>query len=197
MSKLYLTETAASYPKGVEFIEDVLLDTDKRINVAQAIITFNPEDFEVTVDNTGSAFPMEMFSTVVNGKITITRGLPVVDVTGNGVKVSSLKIKGLKNVKPTAPNFTFEFVLGDANFSNVIINDGLGTATLDEVVNSTFIIKKKSDLNGDGVVGSQDLQLLLSLFGDQTGTLADINQDGIVDIRDISILLGEWDEPVV
>ena len=49
------------------------------------------------------------------------------------------------------------------------------------------------DLNGDGVVGSPDLGVLLSLWGtDGTPIGADINGDGVVNASDLGPLLVAW-----
>jgi hypothetical protein len=194
MTKMYLSEASNSYPNGVVFSEDVLINTDtKQINVVSAIIDFNPADFEVTIDTSTSAFPMEMFSKVVSGKITIVRGLPQVGVAGAAIIAATLKIKGLRPVVPTSDNFKFEFTSGNADYTNICINDGLGTIALDSVVNSRFTIKKKSDLNLDGVVNVADLTIAIGLFGNTTRPPADINQDGKVNIKDLSIILHDFD----
>lgn len=52
------------------------------------------------------------------------------------------------------------------------------------------------DLDGDGVVGSGDLALLLGLWGmgDPTLTGGDLDGDGSVGVTDLAILLGAWSE---
>ncbi len=47
------------------------------------------------------------------------------------------------------------------------------------------------DLNGDGVVGAQDLADLLGNWG-QSGGPADLNNDGGVGAQDLALLLGVW-----
>lgn len=51
-----------------------------------------------------------------------------------------------------------------------------------------------ADLNGDGVVDSADLSVLVGSFGMAVppGTAGDINGDGIVDSADLSVLVGEF-----
>jgi len=49
---------------------------------------------------------------------------------------------------------------------------------------------RSPDLNGDGVVGSVDLALLLGSWG---GPDADLDGDGVTDSRDLALLLGAWD----
>ena len=48
-----------------------------------------------------------------------------------------------------------------------------------------------ADMNGDGVVNSQDLAILLSAWGSSSGP-ADMNQDGIVNSADLAIMLSRW-----
>ena len=48
------------------------------------------------------------------------------------------------------------------------------------------------DLNGDGVVGSADLAILLAAWGQNPGHPADLNGDGVVGSADLAILLGYW-----
>jgi hypothetical protein len=49
------------------------------------------------------------------------------------------------------------------------------------------------DVNCDGVVGSQDIAMILSDWGVlSTFKRTDLNADGVVDSRDITILLSNW-----
>jgi hypothetical protein len=48
-----------------------------------------------------------------------------------------------------------------------------------------------SDLNGDGIVDSIDLSILVSRWGSSDAT-ADINNDGTVDALDLSVLVSNW-----
>ena len=48
------------------------------------------------------------------------------------------------------------------------------------------------DIDGDGIVGTLDLLLLLGAWGDNPGHPADLNDDGNVGTRDLLILLGNW-----
>jgi formylglycine-generating enzyme required for sulfatase activity len=49
-----------------------------------------------------------------------------------------------------------------------------------------------ADVNGDGVVGGEDLSGVLASWGACTGCSADINGDGLVDGNDLGPLLGLW-----
>ncbi|MCB9839068.1 MAG: cytochrome-c peroxidase [Phycisphaeraceae bacterium] len=48
-----------------------------------------------------------------------------------------------------------------------------------------------ADINGDGVVDTADLGILIALFG-RTDDIADLNNDGTVDTADLGILLGRF-----
>lgn len=53
-----------------------------------------------------------------------------------------------------------------------------------------------ADLNGDGLVGSADLAVLLGAWGvcaEPGACVGDLNGDGAVDSADLAILLGSWD----
>lgn len=62
--------------------------------------------------------------------------------------------------------------------------NGNGTADACEAGNP-------ADLNGDGIVGAQDLSILLNAWGSSGGP-ADLNRDGTVGAQDIAILLNNW-----
>jgi hypothetical protein len=47
-------------------------------------------------------------------------------------------------------------------------------------------------LNGDGLVGSADLTILLAAWGSPAGNPADLNGDGTVGAADLAILLAGW-----
>jgi len=48
-----------------------------------------------------------------------------------------------------------------------------------------------ADLNGDGIVDSADLGILIALFG-RTDGIADLNGDGIVDTADLGVMLARF-----
>jgi hypothetical protein len=48
------------------------------------------------------------------------------------------------------------------------------------------------DINGDGVVNTEDLLMLLGAWGPCEGCPEDINGDGVVNTEDLLILLGNW-----
>lgn len=50
----------------------------------------------------------------------------------------------------------------------------------------------RGDLNGDGLVGVNDLLMLLGVWGPCDGCPADLDADGTVGVYDLLILLGNW-----
>jgi len=48
-----------------------------------------------------------------------------------------------------------------------------------------------ADINGDGIVDTADLGILLGVFG-TTDPTADLNNDGVVDTADLGVLLGQF-----
>lgn len=53
-------------------------------------------------------------------------------------------------------------------------------------------VRRRGDINLDGVVGAADLGMLLGSWGPCTGCAADFNDDGIVNAADLAVLLGSW-----
>lgn len=73
---------------------------------------------------------------------------------------------------------------------------GLGTRTISTPNVLTFGTRRIGDLNGDGVVGSTDLGILLGSWGPcpapPAACPADLNGDGQVNAGDLAALLGAW-----
>ncbi len=65
------------------------------------------------------------------------------------------------------------------------IYDLAGTVT----VNENMQVECIADLNGDMIVDTADLGILIGIFG-TTSPLADLNNDNIVDTADLGILIG-------
>ena len=55
-----------------------------------------------------------------------------------------------------------------------------------------FMDFRRTDLNQDGTVGSQDMSILFNNWGQTGENIADLNDDGIVNSSDYSIQLNEW-----
>ncbi|MCP4796101.1 MAG: hypothetical protein GY885_08090, partial [Phycisphaeraceae bacterium] len=62
-----------------------------------------------------------------------------------------------------------------------------------EALDGSITVFRTSDLNGDGVVSSADLGLMLADWGPVTKSpVADLNGDGLVNGADIGRLLDRW-----
>jgi choice-of-anchor B domain-containing protein len=91
-----------------------------------------------------------------------------------------------------------DFVTPTANMRVRFVARDLATGSLVEagvddfkVINVDCSASIPGDLNGDGVVGADDLAQLLGSWG-ATGGPADINGSGLVDATDLAILIGNW-----
>ena len=63
------------------------------------------------------------------------------------------------------------------------------TASPFTIINPNLI---PGDVNGDGIVNTEDLLLLLGAWGECPGCPEDLNGDGVVNTEDLLILLGNW-----
>jgi len=70
------------------------------------------------------------------------------------------------------------------------LGGSIAEAGVDDVRVTGIGCPKAADLDGDGVVGSSDLALLLGQWGQ--GGVADLNDDGAVGAADLALLLGQW-----
>ena len=61
---------------------------------------------------------------------------------------------------------------------------------------ATLLTLRPADLNGDGVVNSNDLLILLAFWGPcpdpPTACTPDLDFDGVVGVSDLLILLADW-----
>lgn len=77
-----------------------------------------------------------------------------------------------------------------------IVANGLVQRTNSSPAVATFRVRSLFDLNGDGVVGSADLGILLGSWGPcpapPNTCSADVNGDGVVNSADLAALLGAW-----
>lgn len=67
------------------------------------------------------------------------------------------------------------------------------SALVDDIVLTNDLFPCKYDLDCDGVVGGQDLNILLAAYGDfGFGLLADVNDDLVVNSADLNLLLSNF-----
>ena len=77
--------------------------------------------------------------------------------------------------------------------SNVVLTDPIGVSSHPRIENSKIMEPAtptilKEDVNDDGVVNNQDLELVGSRFGQLGKNNADVNEDGIVNIVDLTLV---------
>ena len=98
--------------------------------------------------------------------------------------------KGVTNTHLNVPNGAL-VNCGDYYWSVTAV--GLATQTVVSPALNTFSVRPLADANGDGVVGSTDLSVMLGSWGPCPGACAsDLNDDGFVSSADLSLLLGAW-----
>ena len=110
------------------------------------------------------------------------------DTTGAGSQPLDVPVGPIPVPLPTIPtggtaNLLFSGTLTSVEFST----DFALTVRADEVETSVF-----GDLDGDGRVGSSDLGILISFWGECPGCVADLNGDGRVDAMDLGELFAAW-----
>ncbi len=79
------------------------------VNAVKAWLTYNPSDFSVTIDNSGSAFDIQAVNTVGGGSVKIERG-SLSPVTGT-VQVSRLRLTALRSGVNSNLTYTADSVL--------------------------------------------------------------------------------------
>ncbi len=123
--------------------------------------------------------------TIVNGNLTLAGTLGVSALTGFGAGVYEL--------------FAYTGTLTDNGLSLGALPAGFGykldeTSTPGEVlldVTSTGTLQ--GDVNGDGIVNSQDLAIVSSEWlRTGTGLIGDVNHDSIVNSQDLAVVSSEW-----
>jgi hypothetical protein len=118
------------------------------------------------------------------------------DVTAYVANTSSwIALVGEENANPAAlidPADGAWTILGVGSINNSRAMLASGRPIGDAVTKLLRLVPVRAeDLDGDGVVGSADLGILLSAWG-APGGLGDINADGAVDSADLGQLLAAW-----
>ena len=121
------------------------------------------------------------------------------DLTSEGQRIFEKTIWGLTNFEDRfiiSDDGTFDSSTGIYNPSGIPLNNQI-VADIDTSVPGLVITEAPQiivgDINGDGVVDDEDLQLLSDSFGRSLGDPlynpdADINDDGIVDVKDLNLV---------
>ena len=83
-----------------------------------------------------------------------------------------------------------DFTIGDSSFVGNYQGGLISLAvTAGEILSAASTLP--GDLNGDGLVGSDDLDLIRANWGSEE-TTADITGDGIVDSADLDVVRANW-----
>ncbi len=101
-------------------------------------------------------------------------------IAPTGVYLLKLRLFHTGGIEPSAP-FYIVFNQNDSEPSH--------DAAIEYV--NAFLLGPQGDLNGDGVVNSSDLAIVLGSWGAMNAP-ADLNDDGIVNSSDLAIVLGSW-----
>ncbi|MBU1102668.1 hypothetical protein KJ853_03385 [Patescibacteria group bacterium] len=139
---LSLSPQLSIYRVGPTFTVDITVNTHGQgVDTVAAYINYNTALFAVDViDYTGSPFTMQAESSTSTpvGMIKITRGVPApTTVNSTNAKIATLYMRGLGNTTPSADNFNFDFVAGDAGRSAVFM---AGTYVLSGVYNAQYTL---------------------------------------------------------
>ena len=121
---------------------------------------------------------------------------PVVD--GNGVTLNATSLAGDTNGDGTLATLTFEVVSAKAStltLSEISLVNSTGKKTHPKVEGAqitepTLEATLDADVNGDGIVDTQDLAVVQDRLGQTGSNSADVNGDGIVDIADLTLVAG-------
>ena len=97
-----------------------------------------------------------------------------------------LLVNAFVQVPADAPSGSFiAFEASDAFFANYDFE--MGDVL---VVNGGIEVRRSADINGNGIVGPEDLALLLGFWGMEGA--ADLNGDSMIDGQDLTMLLAVW-----
>lgn len=200
-------ESTAVTPNAI-FKVRVLVSSNAPINVAQTTISFPTSKVSlVSIDTVESAFGIKAQENVAGGVITIARATQT-PVSGTNV-LAELSFRPIAG--PIPLTLSNGQVVSSANnqnlnltYRNAIYSITLPTMTptftptptntifVDPLPTSTIVpqVRRRGDLNEDGLVNLNDLSILLNGFG-TSNTTADLNGDGKVNIFDLSIILSQ------
>ena len=140
---------------GDDFEMDAVIDTDgENIVVVKAIIEYDKEVFELrNIDTSESTFSVGNTCQYNNkaceiitrddagGKAIITLSKPSPGIKTDSGIIATLTFRALQESSPGLNNFSFNFIsAGRYDDSDMILDDGNGTDTLDSVVGATVAV---------------------------------------------------------
>lgn len=143
---LSVSPDTGSYNPNDSFKINIYVNThDQNVSAVGAYLNYDKVHFQaVSIDTTGTEFPMEMENTIdsTNGKIKITRGIQNPGlVNKSNALVAAINFKALSGTSPPSDNLTFEFTAGvKALDSDVILKGDVGTDILSGVYNGRYTV---------------------------------------------------------
>lgn len=118
-------------------------------------------------------------------------------IVSDPVQIVRFKFKALAPVSATEVQLLPEYTVNHTAETIVYGGNipGLGvTGTLTNALVTIVPTNLVGDIDGDGIVGSSDMAILLAAWGQQSfkNNPADINGDGTVNSIDLSMLIANW-----
>ncbi len=130
---------------------------------------------------------------------------PVTELQGQYI-FADFVTNNIWSFDPADPDNTIARINSDLTPNNGIINnivafseDTVGNLYIVDIGGQIFRVGLQGDLNGDGFVGIQDLNVVLSNWnqGVIPGNIpGDLDDDGFVGIEDLNVVLGAWNQTV-
>lgn len=198
---LFLGDTISSAPGS--FNSDQVLVVNGRVKLREAVTTLMFNGSPVTLgSNTGDAVINERgdwavtWNTtsgseliIVNGAVAVQTGVTQVDTDGDGVPDVTLTDIALRS---DALALSDRRIFGAGGDDEIYFIGATGAGFTQGVYALTFVPPQCiADLNGDGLVGSADLAIVLGTWG-PGDSIGDINNSGDVTAADLAIVLGSW-----
>ena len=117
-------------------------------------------------------------------------------VKKNSVTLAATSKGSESNGNGSLATLTFEVVQIKSStlmLSDVLLTDSTGVSSHPHIENAIITEQSvptvlKEDVNEDGVIDNQDLELVGSSFGKLGKNSADVNEDGVVNIADLTLV---------
>ena len=176
---------ASSLSNGTESLQDAINIYTGNFNLIANL------EGPVLTDGVLNVFDLDPLNIVINSPTQLTVGLQFFDgPNGDGLK-PTLATDGSGGCQS---GLNWVFVSGTTwlNLCAFGVNGDLVIRTVIDPMGS--VIPCPEDINGDDVIDTADLGLLIAVFGQMPPTIpeADINGDGVVDTADLGSLIAEF-----
>jgi len=145
----------------------------------------------VLIDGGLNEFNLETLNIVVNNPTPITVGLQFFEAPNGDALLPTL----VTDVDGCQSGLNWVFVPGANQWFNLCGFGVSGDLVIRMLINPMGEPQVcLGDINGDGVVDTADLGLLISVFGEAPPFLpeADLNDDGVADTADLGLLIGNF-----